>query len=277
MESRVGEQIAGGRGDTSHHVDRRLPAVGRDTRPLANEISPGFRYAERMADRTRVLIAVLALGAFGACKKSETKAGDPAAAPVTATAPAGSGSAAAPSPSGDPPPTESAPATDNDSPYAKSTLTEDKLQRYVTSLGEKKSPFDERPHSFEESKQMTPKLEAFAKKYGFATADEYGDVVQRVTLARLQTGATDADASLRATLLEGIANYEKQLADPATTPEMKANLNEMITSAKQELAQRDAAAKEGGTSAGGLNATDAALVKKFDPQISAAEKAKLGT
>lgn len=99
----------------------------------------------------------------------------------------------------------------------------------------------------------------------------------RVMMARLQTGTTDAEASVRATLREGIANYEKQLADPATTPEMKANVTEMITSAKQELAQQETAAKEVRAATDGMNATDAALVKKFDPQIRAAETAKART
>lgn len=105
----------------------------------------------------------------------------------------------------------------------------------------------------------------------------YPVALGRVMMARLQTGTTDAEASVRATLREGIANYEKQLADPATTPEMKANVTEMITSAKQELAQQETAAKEVGASTDGMNATDAALVKKFDPQIRAAEKAKART
>ncbi len=222
-----------------------------------------------MADRIHgFVVALVLLVAFVACKKSaktEQASLDPAAPVAPATA---SGSAVTATP-----PDPAATETTEDSPFAKPTLSEDKIQRYIKSLAEQ-SPFDDRPKSFEASTALEPKLEAFAKKHGFASAAEYGDTMQRIMAGGLQGGITDTVVSMRANLVETIANYEKQIADPAMA-ESKATLTEMLASVKQQLVEHDAAAKEGtGANVISMNAPDLALIKKFESEITAAEKAK---
>lgn len=222
-----------------------------------------------MIHRSHALVVlVFVISSVTACKKGE-KAPPASTDPTASAAPTPPAAAA-------PPGSPSAPQPDPDSTdsvhdeLAKPSLTDDKIKRYLKASAEAGNPFLLAGRSLKDLEAAAPAQEAFIKKYGFASADEYTDIVNRITIGESQLMVTASVETLVATTRQIITENEKRLADPALPAEAKAQAQEMINDAKQQLAAMqgpDAAAPHG------LNAADLALVKKYEVELAAASKA----
>ncbi|HUS27320.1 MAG TPA: hypothetical protein VMZ53_02395 [Kofleriaceae bacterium] len=216
--------------------------------------------------------SVLLVVTVAACKKADKPA--PTADKQVTAAPAG-GSAAAAAPT----PAEGAGDSDSSSPdYTKPALTEAKIQGYIKSMKDGHNPFDvigaaagmmNGKTSIANAQAIVDEQEAVAKKYGFASSEDYMDTAGRIMLGEVTLGAAGSMEQVRQMMVQSIADYEKQLADPALPAETKASLSEALADSKKSLAEMDASAKSGDQ----LNAADLELIKKFKTEIEAAEKA----
>ncbi|MCX5746394.1 MAG: hypothetical protein NT062_28285 [Proteobacteria bacterium] len=217
--------------------------------------------------RQVVVVTVLALGGCGKGDKADKGAVDPgSAAKVEPTKPA-AGSAVG---SSEPAATTPDPS---DAKFGKASLTDDKLVRYIKAITEGGNPFGAlgammgSDGSLAKADTAMKEQEAFAKKQGFADAAEFMDIAGRVMLGETMLSIEAQSAGMRATLMKSIADAEKAATDPASPAETKAMMAEMAQQQKDTLKEMDAAPS------GELNAADLALVKKYLPQLTAAEKA----
>ena len=222
-----------------------------------------------MSQRIFVLSVLLLVTAAG-CKKSD-KPGDKQ---VTA-APTGSAPAAAPSPAN---PEAAGEAESGESDYSKPALTEAKVQGYIKAMKDGHNPFAvvgaaagmmNGTESIANAQAVVDEQEAIAKKYGFASSEDYMETAGRIMVGQVQLGAAASMDQIRDMTVKTIADYEKQLSDPSLSAEMKTSLSESLAESKKALAEMDAGAKDGNQ----LNAADLELVKKFKTEIEAADKA----
>lgn len=164
------------------------------------------------------------------------------------------------------------PSPDDDD-YAKPLLTDDKMQRYIKSLAEGKDPFAiigaiaGPDGSLAKANESIKELEAVAKKYGFSGHEEYLEITGRIMVGQMMIGTSEMTGSIRDSLAKSIADNEKVLADPSTPAETKTSVAEMLKEERQQLADMDKDKN------GGLNDHDFALVKKYNAELEAAQKA----
>lgn len=225
-----------------------------------------------MFQRTCTVAISLLLVAIVACKKTDKPSADK-------QVPAGGGgSATAPTPTPTPKAEEEASDSEHGTKYDKPALTEAKIQGYIKSVKDGHTLFDavgaaagmlNGKESIGNAQAVVDDQEAMAKKYGFANFADYADTAGRIMLGEVTLGAAASMNQVRDMTVKSIADYEKQLADPSLTAEMKASLTDSLSDAKKSLADMDADAKSGDQ----LNAADLELVKKFKTEIEAAEKA----
>jgi hypothetical protein len=214
----------------------------------------------RMLHRIRVLaVSVTLVASLVACKKAEQKPAAGTAAPLAVA----SGASAPPAQAPVEPTEATAPS---DAKYAKKDLSEDKIQRFIKSLGEGKNMFAPPMGSLDEANKFMAEQEAFAKKYGFKDGPDYMETTGRIDLGLMMVAMADQTAAMRASVVKSIADSEAALAAPNTPADTKAELTETIADAKKHLAEMDAEAKS-------FNAEDLALIAKFKDQIQAAETA----
>jgi hypothetical protein len=210
----------------------------------------------------RVATSLVLIGSLVSCKKAEDKpaTGDPAvpsAVPPSGTPPTAT----------EPDKAAAEPSDSGNQQYAKADLSEDKIQRYIKSLGEGKNMFTPSgSFSLDETKAWMAEQEAFAKKYGFKDGPDYMTTIGRIDFGLLLLQLADQTAARRAGLVKSIADAEASLAAPNTTAEAKAELGETVTDAKKQISEMDAEAKS-------FNADDLALIKKLHTEIEAAEAA----
>lgn len=215
----------------------------------------------------RAIAVVIALLLIGGCKK-EKKAADNAGSSVASGSPSSNSGTVGENTGA----TAAGPSPDDDD-YAKPILTDDKLQRYIKSLAEGKNPFAilgavaGPDGSLAKADEAMKELEAVAKKYGFSGQDEYLDITGRILVGQTIIGTSEMTGSIRDSLAKSIAENEKVLADPSTPAETKTSVAETLKEEKQQLADMDKDKN------GGLNEQDLALVKKYNAELEAAQKA----
>lgn len=121
--------------------------------------------------------------------------------------------------------------------------------------------------SLAKANESIKELETVAKKYGFSGHEEYLEITGRIMVGQMMIGTSAMTGSIRESLAKSIADNEKVLADPNTPAETKTSVAEMLKEERQQLADMDKDKN------GGLNDHDFALVKKYNAELEAAQKA----
>jgi hypothetical protein len=115
-------------------------------------------------------------------------------------------------------------------------------------------------------KEKLEEFNAFARKHGFRDFDEYSAVWGRVFVGRMQLAAEASRRRMLESTERSLREAEEQLRQPGLSPEMK-EVYESQVQANRELLER---LRRPDPSS--LNEADLALVRKFLPEIEAAEK-----
>lgn len=183
----------------------------------------------------------------------------------TKSAPGTSGSASSSS--------AAAPArTSSANDYKVPALTEDKIQKFISSMKEQNNPLEflfkqgGAMRNIAEMKAKEIEFNAFAQKYGFKDYTEYVDTWGRIMVGQMQISSQQMLKGLNESLEKSAKEAEENLKKPNLSPETKEMYQSQIDSYKKSVAEAEK------TDDSGLNAIDLALVAKYNDQIN--EEAK---
>jgi len=150
------------------------------------------------------------------------------------------------------------------SDYTKPYLTDDKMQRFITSMKEEHNPLElmfkpggqvQNPANLNE---RIEEFNSFARKYGFLDYQDYMGVWGRITAGEMQSFGEQSFRSM-------ISGAQAELKKPDLAPEMRKVYEDQITTAQKSL---DDMNKQSSS----VNAADMELINKYKDQIDAAEK-----
>lgn len=149
-------------------------------------------------------------------------------------------------------------------------LTDDKVQRFIQSMGEAQNPFDAMFTKGSAVPGTIPgeiaALDAFARKYGFQNYQDYMAVWGRIVVGEMTIMTEGMKTGIRDSTQKNIQNAQDQLKNPNLSPEMRKVYEQQVTAGQQELQNLDK------PSTSSLNDNDLALVRKYQPQIDAASQ-----
>lgn len=157
--------------------------------------------------------------------------------------------------------------------YTKPYLTDDKMQKFLTSMQEEHNPLElvfKKGGQVQNPMDLASRLEEFnsyARKYGFADYQDYTIVWGRIMAGEMQMVAADMVKGSTQMFQKTIDDAQADLKKPNLTPEQKKFDEDQIAGAQQTLSELS---KTDSKSA--LNDSDMALVKKYKDQLDAAEK-----
>lgn len=161
-------------------------------------------------------------------------------------------------------PTSSAAVAAND--YSKPYLTDDKMQKFLTSMKEEHNPLE---LVFKQGGQMQnpatvnerlDEFNAYARKYGFQDYQDYIAVWGRIMAGQMQMFGEK-------TFQDMISGAQAELKKPDLAPEMRKVYEDQITTAQKSLDDM-----HNGSSRSSINSADMELVKKYNAEIEAAQK-----
>ena len=153
--------------------------------------------------------------------------------------------------------------------YRVAYLTDDKIQRFIQSMGEAQNPFEA---MFTKAGAVggipgeVAALDAFSRKYGFQGYQDYMAVWGRIMVGEMTIMTEGMKKDIRDSTQKNIQNAQDQLKNPNLSPEMRKVYEQQVASGQQELQNMDK------PSPSSLNDNDLALVRKYQPQIDAASQ-----
>jgi hypothetical protein len=154
--------------------------------------------------------------------------------------------------------------------YKVAYLTDDKIQRFIQSMGDAQNPFDAMFTKAAAAPATIPgevaALDAFARKYGFQSYQDYMAVWGRIMVGEMTIMTEGMKTGIRDSTQKNIQSAQDQLKNPNLTPEMRKVYEQQVASGQQELQNLDK------PSPSSLNDNDLALVRKYQPQIDAASQ-----
>ena len=108
--------------------------------------------------------------------------------------------------------------------YTKPYLTDDKIQKFIQSMGEAQNPFDKMFASAMTTPGQVPgevaALDAFARKYGFQGYQDYINVWGRIVVGQMTIMAEGMKKGVREMTEKNIQNAEEQLKNPNLSPDI---------------------------------------------------------
>ena len=154
--------------------------------------------------------------------------------------------------------------------YTTPYLTDEKIQKFLQSMGEAQNPFEGMFAHGGRTPADLPRevaaLDAFARKYGFSGYQDYIAVWGRIAVGEAIIMSEGLKKSVREMTEKNIQNAQEQLKNPNLSPEMRKVFEEQVTSGQQSLKDLD---KPSDTK---FNDSDLALVRKYSNQIDDASK-----
>lgn len=154
--------------------------------------------------------------------------------------------------------------------YTKPYLTDDKMQKFIQSMGEAQNPFNKMFAAAINAPGQVPgevaALDAFARKYGFSGYQDYMNVWGRIVVGQMTIMAEGMKKGVREMTEKNIQNAEEQLKNPNLSADMRKLYEDQVASGKKSLQEMD---KPSSTQ---LNDSDLALVRKYQLQIEEASK-----
>lgn len=166
--------------------------------------------------------------------------------------------------------TSSSSATAASRDYSAPYLTDDKMQRFIQSMGEAQNPFESMfAKAVTNPGQVQGEiaaLDAFARKYGFQGYQDYTAVWGRIVVGEMTVMADGMKKGVREMTEKNIQNAEEQLKNSSLSPDMRKLYEQQVASGKQSLQEMD---KPPTTK---FNDNDLALVRKYQPQIEEASR-----
>jgi len=148
--------------------------------------------------------------------------------------------------------------------YTKPYLTDDKMQKFLSSMQEEHNPLElifkpggqmQNPGSMNE---RIDEFNSFAHKYGFQDYQDYTSVWSRITAGEMQLWGAK-------TFEDMISGAHAELKKPDLAPEMRKVYEDQIISSQKALDDLNKKSTS-------VNAADMELVKKYKDQIEAARK-----
>lgn len=154
--------------------------------------------------------------------------------------------------------------------YTKPCLTDEKIQKFIQSMGEAQNPFSKMFAAAVTAPGQVPgevaALDAFARKYGFSGYQDYVNVWGRIVVGQMAIMAEGMKKGVREMTQKNIQNAEEQLKNPNLSPDMRKMYEEQVAGGKKSLQEMD---KPSSTE---INDSDLALVRKYQSQIEEASK-----
>lgn len=154
--------------------------------------------------------------------------------------------------------------------YTKPYLTDEKIQKFIQSMGEAQNPFNKMFAAAVTAPGQVPgevaALDTFARKYGFSGYQDYMNVWGRIVVGQMTIMAEGMKKGVREMTEKNIQNAEEQLKNPNLSPDMRKMYEDQVAGGKKSLQEMD---KPSSTQ---YNDSDLALVRKYQSQIEEASK-----
>jgi len=163
-------------------------------------------------------------------------------------------------------------ANDVANDYTKPYLSDEKMQKFLTSMKEEHNPFElifKQGGGLQNPADLTSRLEefnSFARRYGFQDYQGYTAVWGRIMVGEAQIAAADMVKDTAKSFQKMIDDAQADLKKPDLSPEQRKMDEDQIAGAQKTIHD----ISESGSNS--LNEADMALVTNYKDQIDAAEK-----